>query len=171
MAADLLRIAVAEFGGVSERRMDRLLNPLVSGLPPFLVAKPGVNSGLMIAHYTAASLAADNRRKAQPAVVDNFVTSGAQEDHLSLGTTAALELHGALDNLYQILAIEYLLAAQAFEFFGNQRMGIGTSEARRMLRLKIPSYVVDRFLAPEIANASAILRLESPLTALMKTSR
>jgi histidine ammonia-lyase len=168
MAADLLRIAVAEFGGVAERRMDRMLNPLLSGLPPFLVATPGVNSGLMIAHYTAASLAADNRRKAQPAVVDNFVTSGAQEDHLSLGTTAALELHAALENLFQILAIEYLLAAQAFEFLGEQRPGTGTAMARDLLRQHVPAYGVDRFLAPDIARAASILRCDSPLTPLIR---
>ncbi len=112
MAADLLAIAVAELGGVAERRLDRLVNPLVSGLPAFLVGKPGVNSGMMITQYVAASLAGENRQLAQPAVVDNFVTSALQEDHLSLGTSAALELGRALENLRRILAIEYLLAAQ-----------------------------------------------------------
>ena len=94
MAADLLAIAVAELGGVAERRLDRLVNPLVSGLPAFLVGKPGVNSGMMITQYVAASLAGENRQLAQPAVVDNFVTSALQEDHLSLGTSAALKLAG-----------------------------------------------------------------------------
>lgn len=158
MAADLLRIAAAELGGVAERRLDRLVNPHVSGLPAFLVAEPGVNSGLMITQYTAASLAGENRRLAQPAVVDNFVTSGGQEDHLSLGTIAALDLHKSLENLTQILAIEYLLAAQAFEFLKDQRFGVGTGRAWRLLRQHVPAFDTDRFLAPDIAQAAAVLR-------------
>ncbi|MES2944762.1 MAG: histidine ammonia-lyase [Pseudomonadota bacterium] len=163
MAADLLRIAVAEFGGVAERRIDRLVNPLVSGLPAFLVSEPGVNSGLMITQYTAASLAGENRRLAQPVVVDNFITSGNQEDHLSLGTSAALDLHKSLENLTQILAIEYLLAAQAFEFLKTQRFGQGTDQAWRKLREQVPPYDADRFLAPDIAQAAMLLRKPSGL--------
>jgi histidine ammonia-lyase len=163
MAADLLRIAVAELGGVAERRIDRLVNPLVSGLPAFLVAEPGVNSGLMITQYTAASLAGENRRLAQPVVVDNFITSGNQEDHLSLGTSAALDLHKSTENLTQILAIEYLLAAQAFEFLKTQRFGQGTGQAWRKLREQVPSFDADRFLAPDIAQAAKLLRQPSGL--------
>lgn len=163
MAADLLRIAVAELGGVAERRLDRLVNPFLNGLPAFLVAEPGVNSGLMIAQYTAASLAAENRRLAQPVVVDNFVTSGNQEDHLSLGTSAALDLHTALENLTQILAIEYLMAAQAFEFLKGQGFGQGTFRAWRLLRERVPAYDADRFLAPDIAQAATLLRSPSGL--------
>jgi histidine ammonia-lyase len=158
MAADLLRIAVAELGGVAERRLDRLMNPHISGLPAFLVAEPGVNSGLMITQYTAASLAGENRRLAQPVVVDNFITSGGQEDHLSLGTSAALDLHRSLENLTQILAIEYLLAAQAFEFLKEQRFGAGTGQAWRWLREQVSSFEADRFLAPDIAQAATLLR-------------
>ncbi|MEO5794888.1 MAG: histidine ammonia-lyase [Rhodoferax sp.] len=158
MACDLLRIAAAELGGVAERRLDRLVNPVLSGLPAFLVAEPGVHSGLMIAQYTAASLVGENRRLAQPVVVDNFVTSGGQEDHLSLGTTAALDLHKSLENLTQILAIEYLLAAQALEFLKAQRFGEGTGRARQLLRQHVPSFDADRFLAPDIAQAATLLR-------------
>ncbi len=157
MAADLLAIAVAELGGVAERRLDRLVNPLVSGLPAFLVGKPGVNSGMMITQYVAASLAGENRQLAQPAVVDNFVTSALQEDHLSLGTSAALKLGRALENLRRILAIEYLLAAQAFEFLAPQRFGQGTAAAWGILRERVPAYDTDRWLAPDIASAAAIL--------------
>lgn len=107
---------MAELGAIAERRLDRLVNPLVSGLPAFLVARPGVNSGMMIAQYVAASLCAENKQLAQPAVLDNFVTSALQEDHLSLGTSAALKLQRLLGNLYQILGIEYLLAAQGSIF-------------------------------------------------------
>ncbi|MHC8404675.1 histidine ammonia-lyase [Pseudomonas sp. TMB3-21] len=158
MAADLLAIAMAEIGSIAERRLDRLINPHVSGLPAFLVANPGVNSGMMIVQYVAASLCAENRQLAQPAVLDNFVTSGLQEDHLSMGTNAALKLHRALENCTQILAIEYLLAAQAFEFFKDQRFGAGTDIAWRLLREQVPAYDQDRWLAPDIAAAASVLR-------------
>ncbi|EJM94135.1 histidine ammonia-lyase [Pseudomonas sp. GM74] len=158
MAADLLAIAMAEIGSIAERRLDRLINPHVSGLPAFLVANPGVNSGMMIVQYVAASLCAENRQLAQPAVLDNYVTSGLQEDHLSLGTNAALKLHRALENCTQILAIEYLLAAQAFEFLKEQRFGAGTDAAWRLLREHVAPYDQDRWLAPDIAAAAAVLK-------------
>jgi histidine ammonia-lyase len=158
MAADLLAIAMAEIGSIAERRLDRLVNPHVSGLPAFLVANPGVNSGMMIVQYVAASLCAENRQLAQPAVLDNYITSGLQEDHLSMGTNAALKLHRALENCTQILAIEYLLAAQAFEFLKVQRFGAGTDRAWRLLRETVPAYDQDRWLAPDIAAAASVLK-------------
>ena len=158
MAADLLAVAIAETGSIAERRLDRLVNPHVSGLPAFLVAEPGVNSGMMIVQYVAASLCAENRHLAQPAVLDNYVTSGLQEDHLSLGTSAALKLHRALENCTQILAIEYLLAGQAFEFLKEQRFGAGTGRAWQLLREQVPAYQQDRWLAPDIASAAALLK-------------
>ena len=158
MAADVLAITVAEIGAIAERRLDRMINPLVSGLPAFLVSQPGVNSGMMIVQYVAASLCAENRQLAQPAVVDNYVTSGLQEDHLSMGTNASLKLHRALENCTQILAIEYLLAAQAFEFLKEQRFGVGTDTAWRLLREHIPPYDQDRWLAPDIAASAALLK-------------
>ncbi|WP_339507947.1 histidine ammonia-lyase [Pseudomonas sp. RL_35y_Pfl2_P42] len=158
MAADLLAIAMAEIGSIAERRLDRLVNPHVSGLPAFLVANPGVNSGMMIVQYVAASLCAENRQLAQPAVLDNYITSGLQEDHLSMGTNAALKLHRALENCTQILAIEYLLAAQGFEFLKEQRFGAGTDIAWRLLREKVPAYDQDRWLAPDIAAAASVLK-------------
>ncbi|PVZ20667.1 histidine ammonia-lyase [Pseudomonas sp. URIL14HWK12:I9] len=158
MAADLLAIAMVELGGIAERRLDRLVNPLVSGLPPFLVAHPGVNSGMMIAQYVAASHAGQNRQLAQPAVVDNFVTSALQEDHLSMGTGAALKLMQVIENTTRILAIEYLLAAQAFEFLKARRFGDGTAQAWQRLRAVVPPYEQDRWLAPDISMAVEVLR-------------
>ena len=158
LAADMLAIAMAEIGSVAERRLDRLINPHVSGLPAFLVSNPGVNSGMMIVQYVAASLCGQNRQLAQPAVLDNFVTSGLQEDHLSMGTNAALKLHQVLANVTQILAIEYLLAAQAFEFLKEQRFGAGTDRAWRLLREVVPAYEQDRWLAPDIAAAAKLLK-------------
>ena len=158
MAADLLAIAMAEIGSIAERRLDRLVNPLVSGLPPFLVAQPGVNSGMMIAQYVAASLCAENRQLAQPAVLDNYVTSGLQEDHLSLGTGAALKLLKLLENVWHILAIEYLLAAQALDFHGDAALASGTRRALHRLRAVVANWQQDRWLAPDIAQAVEVLK-------------
>ncbi len=166
MAADVLAMALAEIGSVAERRLDRLINPLVSGLPAFLVAQPGVNSGMMIAQYVAAALCGENRQLAQPAVLDNFVTSGLQEDHLSLGTSSALKLLKLVENLYQILAIEYLLAAQALDFHGADQAGQGTQQAWQLLRAQVASWQEDRWLAPEIAQSAALLKDPRSLQAI-----
>ena len=171
MAADLLAIAMAELGSIAERRLDRLINPTVSGLPAFLVSQPGVNSGMMIVQYVAASLCAENRQLAQPAVIDNYVTSGLQEDHLSMGTSAALKLHKVLENVTQILAIEYLLAAQAFEFFKGPRFGVGTEVAWRLLRERVPAYDEDRWLAPDIASSVTLLKNEESLETVFQVCR
>lgn len=160
LAADALAIAVAEAGSVAERRLDRLINPLVSGLPAFLVAEPGVNSGMMIAQYVAASLCGENRQLAQPAVLDNYVTSGLQEDHLSMGTSAALKLLKLTDNTVQILAIEYLLAAQALDFHNAEHAGEGTQRAWRLLRQTVATWREDRWLAPEIEKAAQLIRTQ-----------
>jgi len=151
MAMDLLGMAVAELGSVAERRLDRLINPAVSTLPAFLVAEGGVNSGMMIAQYAAASLAAENKMLAQPMVTDNYITSAQQEDHLSLGTPSALKCLQIIDNTRHILAIEYLLAGQAMEFYPGLKRGRGTEAAYAALRREIPPYNKDRFLSPDIA--------------------
>lgn len=151
MAMDLLAIATAELGSVAERRLDRLINPAVSTLPAFLVREGGVNSGMMIAQYAAASLAAENKLLAQPMVTDNYITSAQQEDHLSLGTPAALKCLSVIGNARKILAIEFLLAAQGLEFYPGLKPGKGTGAAFAALRREIPAYDQDRFLAPDIA--------------------
>lgn len=151
MAMDLLAIAAAELGSVAERRLDRLINPAVSTLPAFLVREGGVNSGMMIAQYAAASLAAENKLLAQPMVTDNYITSAQQEDHLSLGTPGALKCLAVIGNTRKILAIEYLLAAQGLEFYPGLKPGRGTGAAFNALRAEIPAYDQDRFLAPDIA--------------------
>jgi histidine ammonia-lyase len=115
-AADFLGIAAAEVGAIAERRVDRLLDVTRSrGLPPFLTPDPGVNSGLMIAQYTAAGIAADNRRLAMPASVDSLPTSGMQEDHVSMGWSATVKLRTILDNLTSVLAVELLTAARGLQ--------------------------------------------------------
>lgn len=164
MAADMLAVALCEMGTISERRADRLINPLVSELPAFLVAQPGVNSGMMIAQYTAASLCADNKMLAQPAVLDNFVTSALQEDHLSMGTRAAVKLQQVATNTRQILSIEYLFAAQAFDLIGDEQLAGPTRAYWQSLRAQIPMWREDRWMAPDLDKARQLLTQPCALT-------
>ncbi|MRW89402.1 histidine ammonia-lyase [Duganella sp. FT80W] len=157
-AADLLTIAQAELGGIAERRIDRLVNPLVSGLPAFLVENSGVNSGLMIVQYVAASLVAENKVLSQPMVVDNYVTSALQEDHLSLATPAALKALQVIENSERILALEYLTAGQALSFHPPAALAAGTRAALQLLREQVAVYSEDRILAPDIAAVTRIIQ-------------
>lgn len=164
MAASTLAIAVAELGGVAERRIDRLVNPHVSGLPPFLIANSGVNSGLMISQYVAASLVAENKVLAQPMVLDNYVTSGLQEDHLSMGTPATLHLLRVLSNARKVLAIEYLTAAQGLHFYPDQQYGRGTGLALKVLRKTVPPILEDRIIAEDINVIDSLIGERQVLT-------
>ena len=158
-AADFLAIAAAEVGSIAERRVDRLLDPHRSqGLPPFLAAEPGVNSGLMVAQYTAAALVAENRRLAAPASVDSVPTSGMQEDHVSMGWGAALKLRSVLDNLASILAVELCAAARAQELRHPLEPSPATGAVRDLLRKHVPGVGPDRVIAPELAAAEALIR-------------
>jgi histidine ammonia-lyase len=158
-AADFLAIAAAEVGAIAERRVDRLLDPHRSeGLPPFLAEEPGVNSGLMVAQYTAAALVAENRRLAAPASVDSIPTSGMQEDHVSMGWGAALKLRSVLENLTNILAVELVAAARAQDLRRPLKPSPATEAVRDLLRERVPGAGPDRFLAPELAAAAALIR-------------
>ena len=158
LMADSLAIAVAETAAMSERRVDRLVNPLVSGLPAFLATDEGAGSGFMIAQYTAASLAADNRRLAAPASLDGGVTSGLQEDHLSHATPAALKLLKIIDNAEIIVAIELLAAAQAYELQRTSAARAAQTDAVfRKIRALIPTYRDDRPLGADIQKARELL--------------
>jgi histidine ammonia-lyase len=157
--ADSLGIAVAEIAAMSERRMDRLVNPLVSNLPAFLATDDGAGSGFMIAQYTAVSLAADNRRLAAPASVDGGVTSGLQEDHLSHATPAALKLLKIIDNAEIIVAIELLAATQAYELRRDALSRAAQTDAvYRRVRSLIPQYRDDRPLGADIERARELLK-------------
>jgi histidine ammonia-lyase len=158
-AADFLAIAAAEVGAIAERRVDRLLDPHRSeGLPPFLAHEPGVNSGLMVAQYTAASLVAENRRLAAPASVDSVPTSGMQEDHVSMGWGAALKLRTVLDNLTSILAVELVAAARALDLRAPLVPAPATAAVRDLVRKHIAGVGPDRVVAPELAAAEALIR-------------
>jgi histidine ammonia-lyase len=168
-AADFLAIASAEVGSISERRVDRLLDPQRSqGLPPFLAEEPGVNSGLMVAQYTAAALVAENRRLAAPASVDTIPTSGMQEDHVSMGWGAGLKLRSVLDNLTNILAVELLASARALDLRAPLNPSPATAAVRDLLRGEVNGPGPDRVVAPEIAAAGALIRSGAVLAAAEK---
>lgn len=154
--ADFLAIALAEVGAICERRVDRLLDVSRSrGLPAFLTPDPGVNSGLMIAHYTAAGIAAENRRLAAPASVDSLPTSAMQEDHVSMGWAAAVKLRRVIDNLTTLLAVELLAAARGLRL----RAPLRPSPAGRIVIEAIADEPgPDIFLAPMIERARALVR-------------
>jgi histidine ammonia-lyase len=156
---DSLGIAVAEVAAMSERRMDRLVNPLVSDLPAFLAPDSGVGSGFMIAQYTAVSLVADNRRLAAPASLDGGITSGLQEDHLSHATPGALKLLKIIDNAELIVAIELLAATQAYELQRDSlARALQTDAVYRRVRAVIPQYRDDRPLGADIQCARELIR-------------
>jgi histidine ammonia-lyase len=159
LGADSLAIAMAEVAAMSERRMDRLVNPLVSGLPAFLASDSGAGSGFMIAQYSAASLVADNRRLAAPASLDGGVTSGLQEDHLCHATPAALKLLKILDNAEYVLSVELLAAAQAYDLQpGTHARAPNTDIVYRAVRNRIAHYRDDCPLASYIERAREIIR-------------
>jgi histidine ammonia-lyase len=159
LSADALGIAIAELAAMAERRIDRLVNPLVSALPAFLASESGVGSGFMIAQYTAVALAAENRRLAAPASLDGGITSGLQEDHLCHATPAALKLLDIIANAQIILAIELLAAAQAYDLQSTAgARAPRTDSVYRAVRARIPRYADDRPLAGDIELARGMLR-------------
>ena len=157
MAADNLALAVAEIGALSERRTALLTDASMSGLPPFLVAEPGLNSGFMVAHVTAAALAAENKQLAHPAVVDSLPTSANQEDHVSMATHGARRLTAMAENAAGIVAIELLAAAQGIEFRRPLKTSRRLAEAHALIRAAVPPYDRDRFFAPDIATIKAMV--------------
>jgi histidine ammonia-lyase len=156
---DFLAIAATDLGSISERRLDRMLDRSRSqGLPPFLAGDAGVDSGLMIAQYTAAGLVSDSKRLAVPASVDSIPSSAMQEDHVSMGWHAARKLRKVVDNLRSIIAIEYLGAARCIDLRAPHKPAKVTGEYVARLRTVVPGHGPDRFLAPELAAAAELLR-------------
>ena len=131
MAADQVAIAVATLGGIAERRMEQMTNPLTSMLPAFLTPDPGLNSGFMIAQVTAAALTSENRALATPHSVDSISTSGNQEDYVSMGMSGARRLERMLENLRNILAIELLCACQGIDLLAPLQTGALAKKAKR----------------------------------------
>jgi histidine ammonia-lyase len=157
-AADYLAIAASEVGAIAERRVDRLLDVCRSReLPPFLTPDPGVNSGLMIAQYTAAGIVAENRRLAAPASVDSLPTSGMQEDHVSMGWAATRKLRTVLDNLASLLAVELVSGVRGVQL----RAPLIPSPAARLAVGAVAAFAgepgPDIFLAPVLESARAVV--------------
>ena len=167
-AADFLAIALSEIGAIAERRMDRMLDRTRShGLPPFLADDPGVDSGMMIAHYTAAAMCAENKRLAAPASVDSLPTSGMQEDHVSMAWGAVRKLRRVVGNVRRILAVEWCIAARAIELRAPVAApAAATGAVLAALRQAVPGAGPDRFLSPELAAAESLLAADAPTLAL-----
>jgi histidine ammonia-lyase len=168
LVADAMAVAIAEVGAIAERRIAMLIDASVSRLPPFLCAEAGLNSGFMIAHVTAASLASENKSLAHPASVDSLPTSANQEDHVSMATFAARRLQRLIDNTSCILGIEWLAAAQALEFLRPLRSSAPLEAAHALLRRECAAMPRDRYLAPDIERATARVR-DGSLAALLGT--
>ena len=150
---DSLAIAVTVLAGISERRIDRLVNPALNeDLPPFLANRPGLESGLMMAQVTAAALVAENRVLAHPASTGSITTSGNKEDFVSMGMTSALKLRQAVVNARTVLAIEAITAARALDCLAPLKTGSLLEPIRRNLRAVSPPWTEDRSLAEEIEN-------------------
>jgi histidine ammonia-lyase len=157
-AADFGAIALADLASISERRIDRLMDPARSdGLPPFLAPDAGVNSGFMLAHYTAAGVVNRMRGHATPSSCDNVSTSAGQEDHVSMGWNACLALRSSVADAMRVLAIELVCAAEAIELRGLPP-GPATGAVVECLRKRLARMDVDRFLAPDLAAAEDLVR-------------
>ena len=166
LAADAMALAIAEVGAIAERRIAMLIDASVSRLPQFLTADAGLNSGFMIAHVTAASLASENKSLAHPASVDSLPTSANQEDHVSMATFAARRLQPMIRNTANILGIELLAAAQGVEFLRPLRSSAALEAAHALLRAQCAAMPSDRYLAPDIERSAAMVTSGSIASAL-----
>jgi histidine ammonia-lyase len=156
-AADMLAMGVCEIGNLSERRMALLVDPVMSGLPPFLARDAGLNSGFMIAQVTAAALASENKQKAYPASVDTIPTSANQEDHVSMATHGAFRLLDMARNAASIIGVELMAAAEAIEHHRPLKTSARLEPVLALLRDKIAPLTEDRYLAPDLAAATELV--------------
>ena len=161
LSFDFLGIAIAELADISERRLERLVNPALSGLAPFLVENGGVNSGFMIVQYTAASLVSENKVLAHPASVDSIPSSANQEDHVSMGTIAARKAYEIMKNARRVLATEIMCACQAIDLRGDKGLGAGTKEAYQAVREQVTMLTEDRPLYGDINRCENLIIDES----------
>lgn len=162
-ASDLMTIAATELASISERRIAQLIDPAMSGLPAFLIAEGGLNSGFMIAQVTAAALVSENKTLSHPAVVDSIPTSANKEDHVSMGTWAGRKALMAVENLESVLCIELLAACQGMEFRRPLRTTKTLEDLIANVRIRVPFMTQDRPIAPDIKVVRALLRAWSPL--------
>ncbi len=156
-AADVLALAAAELGAISERRVEKLTNHAFSGLPPFLVQDAGLDSGFMIAQVTAAALASESKGLCHPASVDSIPTSADKEDHVSMGMGAALKLQAVVANTRRILGIELLAAAQGIDLLRPLRSSAALERLHAAVRARVPVWERDREMAPDLAESETFL--------------
>jgi len=168
LAMDFLAMAVAELADISERRIERLVNPKLSGLPAFLVDDGGLNSGFMLVQYTAAALVSENKVLCHPASIDSIPTSANKEDHVSMGTISARKCREIVRNAEDVIAIELLCAAQALDLFTNMKPGEGTLAAYRVIRKTVSHLEKDRILSTDIAAVKQLMRSGKILSAVEK---
>ena len=168
LAMDFMGIALSELANVSERRTERMVNGALSGLPRFLAIKGGLNSGLMIAQYTAASLVSENKVLSHPASVDSIPTSANQEDHNSMGSIAAQKCYKIMQNLENVLAIELLTAAQAVDFLKPLKCGEGTGIIYKKIREVVSPLKDDRILYDDITKVVHLVKSDSLLNSVEK---
>ena len=167
LAIDYLTIAMAELGNLSERHTNRLLNPVLSGLPDFLVeGDKGLNSGLMVAQYTAASLVSENKVFCHPGSADSISVSADQEDHVSMGPTSIRKFNEVMKNLNNIIGIEMYAAAQAFDFRKPQKPGVGTLVAYEVIRKHVDFLENDRVLYPDVIKCGELIENNEILNAV-----
>jgi histidine ammonia-lyase len=166
LAMDFLGIAMSEVANLSERHTNRLLNPVLSGLPDFLVEGRGLNSGLMVAQYTAAALVSENKVLSHPATVDSISVSADQEDHVAMTPIAVRKCREILKNVGAVLAIEMMSAAQAFDFRKPLKPGKGNRVAYEVIRQHVSHLQDDRVLYPDINIIAALVRENTILKAV-----
>lgn len=157
LASDFLAIAVSELGSISERRIARLVDGNLSGLPRFLADDGGLNSGMMIAQYTAASVASQNKVLCHPGSVDSIPTSANQEDHNSMGSVAALKLFEVVNNVRKIIAIEFLCACQGIDYHRPLKSGKGSEQAYEVFRQSVPHQSKDGITADLIMRSAEVI--------------
>ena len=157
-AADMIAMAACEIGSMSERRVANLVDPALGNLPAFLTPRPGLNSGFMIAHVTAAALVAENKQMAHPASIDSIPTSANQEDHVSMATHGARRLGPMAENLAAIVGIELLAAAQGCDLRAPLQSSPPLERVRARIRAEVPMLQDDRLFAPDIAAVAAMVR-------------
>ena len=163
IAMDFMKIAVAEFASISERRIERLVNPQLNDLPPFLSPQPGLQSGAMIMQYSAASLVSENKTLAHPASVDSIPSSANQEDHVSMGTIAARHAYSIIQNARRVLAIECICALQAVQYRGTDKMSPQTKPFYEDARNIVPSITEDRIFSEDIERLADWLKKNNRL--------
>ncbi|HEV2652064.1 MAG TPA: histidine ammonia-lyase [Rhizomicrobium sp.] len=157
-AADMIAIALCEIGSLTERRVAMLVDPALSGLPAFLTPKPGLNSGFMMPQVTAAALVSENKQRAYPASVDSIPTSANQEDHVSMAAHGARRLLPMCENVFAIVGIELLAAAQGCDFHGTMKSSAALEAVRALLRTRVTALSDDRYLHPDMQEAIALVR-------------